>query len=147
MHSRAARLLVGLFALAQIGQARAQTTSEVPEGKLAVSGYGVGMEKTCGAFIRETDEGDATKALDYEGKVWHPERRLYYEWLSGFFTYQSLVGARMGQGDVLGDRNMNDMILWVRHYCEAHPLDTFLSAALKLSAEVSRKGAGAPPNK
>lgn len=133
MPSGVRRLLVGLFVLAQVSQGGAQTARK-GDDLVPVQGYGVGMNKTCGAFIQETDERDADQALSYKGKRYHPERRLYFEWLSGFFTARSVASG----ATVAGDRNMNDMISWIRHYCEAHPLDNFLTAALKLSSEVSQ---------
>lgn len=131
MSPRMKQLLFGVFILgvAQAGAEQKRDSRDV----VLVQGYGVGMSKTCGAFIRETDERDAHRALDYDGKSYHPERRLYFEWLSGFFTARSLAG----QPSVTGDKNMNDMLTWIRKYCESHPLDQFLTAAIKLTAEVS----------
>jgi hypothetical protein len=137
MPSGVRRLLVGLFVLAQVSHGGAQTARSGSQ-LIPVYGWGVGKQ-SCGTFIRETDERDADQTLTYEGQKYHPQRRLYYEWLSGFLTSRSASAGEAGKGRaVSGGHDMNDMVSWIRHYCEANPLDSFFVAALKLEGEVSR---------
>jgi len=123
-----------LCCIALVGVSQLGAQSKPASTGITVSGYGVGMERTCGAFLRETSEQDTDKALEHEGKLYHLEHRLYFEWLSGFLTARSLYG----RANPKGSPNMNDMMIWVRRYCETHPLDDFFSAARQLAIEVSK---------
>jgi hypothetical protein len=127
------RFLISVLVLGGLGETEAQQQRSPKHGVL-VEGYGVGMTKTCAAFLRETDDRDAGQALEYEGKTWHSERRLYFEWLAGFFTARSLAGQ-----PVAGDQNMDDMVTWLHNYCQAHPLDDVLTGVMRLSTELSKK--------
>ena len=106
------------------------------EDMITISGYGVGIEKSCAAFVRETDEKDAGKAMMYGGKKLHFERQLYVEWFSGFLTAHSWM--KEGQ-NISGGRNVHDLLSWIRTYCEKHPLDSFLIATDALFLELQKK--------
>jgi len=75
---------------------------------------------TCGEFISDRGWDD------------YPQ---YYGYVNGFIT-----GYRYGEGSSFAARvNTNDMLLWVKNYCDDHPLEPLISALVKLVKELKNK--------
>ena len=87
------------------------------EGETTFLTRGIG-NNTCGKFISESG--------------WdHPQ---YYGYVNGFFTGISYAGD-----DVSGvGSSTDDMLLWIKNYCEDHPLKHLITAILKLRLELKQ---------
>jgi len=85
--------------------------------------YGLGYTATCGDFVR---------SLESPGK-----RALYVQYMAGFFTGQN--SANPTGGNVLGESNIDDAILWVEKFCRENPMKQFMGGLFVLQLELQKQ--------
>ncbi len=104
-----------------------------------VVGFGVGISKSCGDFIRETEGQQKDVAVVYNGSQYYPAHTHYAEWLAGYLTAYSCFYDSYHDGVLTKDINVNDALLWVRNYCEKHPLDHISDGIAPLITELKNR--------
>ena len=58
-------------------------------------------------------------------------------WVQGFLTGFNAYGG--GSGGILRGTDKNGAFAWLDNYCEAHPLDTVVTATMELISELSSR--------
>jgi hypothetical protein len=105
------------------------------EEMVAIHGYGKGITSSCAEFVRQTDEKDTNKAWRRGDVLYYPENELYVQWVGGFLTGLSYgMDGRFSTGD----QNVNDLVTWIRKYCDRHPLAKFMEAMAALIKEIKK---------
>jgi len=101
----------------------------------SASVLGAGQE-TCGSYIAAS-AGDALgvgKSAKWpDGQTFFGMEHLYQQWLAGFLSSANELRGITGKPDIKVD--FPGLDLWVRNWCNAHPLETVNSAAVTLLRE------------
>lgn len=93
--------------------------------------YGIGNE-SCGTFLSALDKTKPDEALDYNGKSYISESRIYSEWLLAYVTAYNLFN---NQKNNIDHANSNDITFWAKNYCEKKPMSKISHAAWALIIE------------
>ena len=105
-------LLAVCFVVALGGSARAQVHH------YPVQGFGTAScAKYAELYRREPDEAD----------------KIFLGWALGYMSGVNIWSMAAGQGSRdLGAKDSDEMTSFLRHYCDAHPLATYLAGVLEL---------------
>jgi hypothetical protein len=89
-------------------------------GQQFIVAHGIGRQ-SCGSFVAAV-YGEAPGQghhLEYEGRKWHDEGRLYAEWIQGYITAINILAAQNGAKQITVD--YPGIELWMRNWCQANP--------------------------
>lgn len=94
-----------------------------------VTVLGVGNE-SCGTFLSVLPNSNEYEAIKYEGKDYSPDSimksHMYSEWLHAYVTAFNWYN---NQRENIRIPDEDGMRLWVKNWCEDHPLETVFEAA------------------
>ena len=92
-------------------------------------------DESCATFVNAAKEYEALIAGETRGQMAGVAYLSFISWFGGFVTGVN----RERNTDVLEDTDMQGALLWIRRYCEKHPLDTFRSTANLVLLEVTKR--------
>jgi len=85
--------------------------------------FGIDTDLSCGKYLKDISTSTGTE----KGYSW---------WVAGFVTGTNLEKGRAISTDNAGHN------AWLKAYCEAHPLELFIDAAMGLNKELDKKKIG-----
>lgn len=91
-------------------------------------------DESCATFVNAAKEYAGLVAGETRGQMAGVAYLSFISWFGGFV---SGVNAER-KTDVLEETDMQGALIWIRRYCEKHPLDTFRSTANSLLLEVTK---------
>ena len=101
-------------------------------GRIA-STYGMG-NASCGSFLMALSKSPIDEGLDYDGKSYVADSRLYSEWIVAFVSAFNRFNVQQKN---INNADRDGTILWVKKWCEANPMESFSNAVWKLVVEQS----------
>ena len=119
------KIVLSLFLLLSI------ITSVAAEQNRRASFYGLGNE-SCGKFLAALQKTPVDEALDYNGKSYASETRLYTEWFLAYITAYNIFNEQMNN---INHADRTSITFWVKSYCEKHSMNRLSQAAWALVIE------------
>ncbi len=94
-----------------------------PETGWYVLGRG---SESCGSYSLALTADRPDQLMSWQGRQFPTTAYMYAQWITGFVTYANTT-RKLPQQIVI---DVNGVALWVKNYCDAHPDEQIVKAAI-----------------